>query len=304
MRIACVGAGIIGSGWASLALANGMTVQIWDPSSSSLDRSIDNIKLGLEALKRLDIVSENALDRLHVSKSLELCVENAQIIHENAPEDLSLKKTLLHQIDNISELDSIIASSSSALKLSEIRSEAKRHPQRCVIAHPFNPVYLIPLVELISDQITDRHTIQKVQAYLEQLGKTVVSLRSQLSGYVGNRLQEALWREALSLVVQGEASIHDIETIVTKGLGPRWTTIGPFATYHLAYGENGISEFLNLHGGMHPGWSSQGIPEISGEVAKSITRDCERLIDGKSLDKAIRQRDIAIAKILKVVEPK
>ncbi|MEO0444430.1 MAG: 3-hydroxyacyl-CoA dehydrogenase NAD-binding domain-containing protein [Pseudomonadota bacterium] len=299
----CLGGGIIGSGWAALALANNKQVKLWDPSQKALNRAKDHIQTALVSLGTNGYDVANVFQNLELCDTLEAALSNSDFVQESAPEILGLKQDLFSQIDALVPDSVIIASSSSAITMTQIAMKT-RHPKRCIIAHPLNPVYLVPVVELVPGEQTSQQTVSMAKNIYEQLGKKPITLNTEKTGFVLNRLQETLWREAFRLVANNQVSVEDVETALTSGLGLRWSILGPFMVYHLAYGEKGIADFFAEHNGAHKGWADLDPPKYSAKKASEITQACESLGNGKTELELMRERDMALVSVLNALNLK
>lgn len=293
----CVGAGVIGRGWSVLFLQHGWHVDLWDPDPVALERARESIGRALTDLMGADAGRAMLLE-LSTGGDLDVLARHADYIQENAPEQLGLKQELFARLDSAAPANTPIASSTSAMRMTDIARRAGHHPGRCVVAHPINPVYVMPLVELSGGENSRAEALDAVQRVLENLGRQVLRLERPEVGFVLNRLQETLWREALHLVASGAATVEQIECAVTNGLGPRWATIGPFMVYHLAYGDAGIRGMLAQNGGNHAGWSRLPAPPLSADVAESIAAACERAAARRSPQELLAERDATILRVL------
>ncbi|MEM3794019.1 MAG: 3-hydroxyacyl-CoA dehydrogenase NAD-binding domain-containing protein, partial [Candidatus Bathyarchaeia archaeon] len=198
----------------------------------------------LEFLARNRLIAgrvERLVERVSISTDLKEAVEDADYIQESVPEDYGTKRRAFAEISKWAPRDAIIASSTSALLISKIQRAAKG-PERCLTAHPWNPVYLIPLVELVPGELTSKSTVEAARGFMEGLGKVPVVLKRDVPGHLANRLQAAILREAMDLVDRGIATIEDVDKAVRFGPGLRWALMGPFMIFHLAGGEGGLGD--------------------------------------------------------------
>jgi len=245
--VSCVGVGTIGSSWTALFAWNGYEVKTYDANQNITRSAISSIKSAIKVLQKVtdkkDDV-ESVLDRIHISKSLKDAVEDVWYVQESATEDYKVKKNLFEKMDEFSEPDTILATSTSALKISEIQKAAKKHPERCLTVHPFNPPHIIPLVEIVPGELTDEKVVEETFRFMENLGKKPVFVKKDIPGMIANRLTAALWREAVNLVVSGVATPEEIDLAVKYGPGLRWVLTGVFLTYHLGGGPKGMHHFL------------------------------------------------------------
>jgi carnitine 3-dehydrogenase len=298
-RVLCAGAGTIGRGWAVLFLQHGWQVDLWDPDPQARKQAPALIATTLRSLVGENVVVD-LLAKLQVVATLSPAAAKADYVQESAPESVSIKKELITELLQLTRINVIIGSSTSALSLDEITAELGDGAQRCIVVHPVNPVYLVPLVELVSGRATSEATVTQVTALMRSLKKTPIRLRKHITGFVLNRLQETLWREALHLAASGVASIEDIDLAVTQGLGPRWAVLGPFGVYHLAYGEGGIAAMLAETAGEHPGWSRLPGPELSTDCRSEIIATCNARTQGQSVSKNETRRDQLLQQIIEL----
>jgi 3-hydroxyacyl-CoA dehydrogenase len=246
--IAIIGTGVIGSSWAAFYASKGFQVKMWDVDAQycrkGYQQAVDIIRL-LQVQGILSGDKGNAsISRIESTGGLEQAVENVQLVQESVAENYEIKQQVFKSLDAHTEASVILASSSSGLLMTPIQ-QVTDHPGRCLIAHPFNPPHLIPLVELVPGEGTDEQTISTMKSFYEKLGKVPVVLKKAVPGHIANRLAMALWREAVDLVVQGIASVEDVDKAVSAGPGLRWAVMGPHMIYHLGGGEGGMDHFID-----------------------------------------------------------
>ncbi|MFP6743705.1 MAG: L-carnitine dehydrogenase [Alphaproteobacteria bacterium] len=272
-RLGIVGTGVIGAGWTARALARGLDVISTDPhpeAEARLRASVDN---AWPALERIGLAPGADRRRLGFNADLAEAVADADFIQESAPEVIEIKVDLHRRIDAAARPDVVIASSSSGLLPSEIQAECQ-HPERICIGHPFNPVYILPLVEVLGGDKTATETGDRADAFYKSIGMKVVRVRKEVPGYICDRLQEALWREALHLINDGVATTEDIDTTLMDGPGFRYAIMGQCMTYHMAGGDGGMAHCLEQFGpALQLPWTSLVAPELTDELSR-------RLIDG------------------------
>ena len=275
--IAIIGTGVIGTGWAARFLANGHRVKVWDPSIGFEDKMRAKLTSLWPTLANLGLAPSASMDNLAFSDSLEAACEGVFLVQESAPENLELKRSLHAQIDAAAAPETIIASSSSGLLPSEIQS-ATQHPERMLIGHPFNPVYLLPLVELVGGEQTAPQTIETAKAFYASLGMQPLVVRKEIEGYLSDRLQEALWREALHLVNDDVATTAELDAAIIYGPGLRWAFMGTCLTFHLAGGESGMRHMLKQFGpALKLPWTKLQAPELTDSlIDKMVTGTAEQ----------------------------
>lgn len=296
--IAVIGLGTIGASWAALFLANGHPVHCYDSDTRSEERSRALIGRAWRHV-RSTVPLEQALDMLSFQDSVQSAVTKAAFVQENVPEDLDLKCDTLSRIEASAGEQVVIASSTSGIPPSAMQSRLVR-PERFLVSHPFNPPHLMPLVELVPGGSTSPDAIDVAQSLYERMGKICIRLAKEVPGHVANRLQAALWREAVHLAVTGVASIRDIDLAVTAGPGLRWASMGPHTTFHVAGGDGGMAHFLDHLGPAFEAiWADLGRPDLDA-ATRSI------LIEGLAAtdpDALAAERDGRLVRILRALSP-
>ena len=300
-RVAVIGTGVIGASWTALFLAKGLQVTATDVAPGAEGRLRKFVADAWPALVELGIVTNASPDHLKFSDDLKSAVEGAQLVQENGPERIDFKKTLYGQLDAWLPSSTIIASSSSGLTMSEIQSGCPKHPERCVIGHPFNPPHLIPLVEIVGGAKTSVETIQRVTDFYTALGKRTIRLHKEVPGHVANRLQAALWREIAYLISEGVVSVGDADTAVCWGPGLRWGVMGPTLLFHLGGGQGGIEHFFDqFTGPMTAWWNVLGNPGITAQLREVVTAGVRDEAGGRSVDALASERDRVLLGLLKL----
>jgi carnitine 3-dehydrogenase len=295
--LAVIGAGSIGGSWVALALAHGLTVHAADPDPTA------GTRLRATVLDHLgDLVAGSdatALDRLTVHTDPAAAASVADLVIEAGPERLEVKQALFAALDEAAAPDVVLASSSSGFGPSAFQ-DACRHPERVVVAHPFNPPHLVPLVEVVAGRHTSEATVDATMAAMTALGRSPVRVRAELPGHVVNRLQAALWREAYDLVGRGAISVADLDRAVANGPGLRWALLGPIATQHLSGGPGGLRHVLeHLGPPMVDWWADLGEPELTPELAEQLISGVEDELGGRESD-VLAGRDRALLELLAV----
>jgi carnitine 3-dehydrogenase len=300
-RIAVIGAGTIGASWAAYFLARGFEVAASDPSPNGeafARRFIDNAWPALEALK---IVQPGAdRKRFAFYKDPAEAAKGAAFVQESGPEREDLKIELFATLDAAVAPETVIASSSSGLLISRVTKTCK-HPERCVIGHPFNPPHLIPLVEVVGGKKTSPEAVYKAMTFYRSIGKHPIQINKEVRGHVANRLQAALWREAVHLVNEGVVSVADADAAVAYGPGLRWALMGPSLTFHMAGGEGGMTHFLEHIGGPMQSWMDDlGKPKLTPKTRKALIDGVAEEAGRRSIADLRRWRDRKLIEILKV----
>src|SRR5215468_6283460 len=256
-HIAIVGAGVMGASWSALFLAKGLEVVATDPAPNAEAALRKFVHTAWSALQRLGLSPDAAQSNLKFTTDLAEAVGGADLVQENGPERIDFKQKLYGQLDKLLPSDVIIASSSSGLIMSDIQKGAASHPERCVIAHPFNPPHLMPLLEIVGGAKTSEETIARATQFYASIGKQTVRLHRELPGHVANRLQAAVAREVYYLVAEGVLSAADVDTALSWGPGLRWGVMGNMMLNHLAGGTGGIEHFFQQFAGpMMASWKS------------------------------------------------
>ncbi len=300
--MAIVGTGVIGAGWASRALSKGLDVRAFDPHPEGEARLRAAVANAWPALERAGLAPGASPGRLTYCKSIEECVAGADFIQENAPEREELKQKLLAEIDAAAGPDAIIASSTSGLLPTRLAAKCKR-PERFVIGHPFNPVYLLPLVEVIGGEKTSVDTIERTKSFYKAIGMRPLHIKREIEGFVADRLMEALWREALWLVNDDVATTEEIDAAVVYGCGLRWSLMGTFLTFHLAGGEGGMRHMLHQFGpALKLPWTRLVAPELTDELIDKVADGCEHQAAGRSIKELERRRDDFLIELLALVK--
>lgn len=300
-RIAIVGTGVIGASWAALYLARGFDVIATDPAPNAEANLRHFVDTAWEELEVLGLSPKASRDRLSFTPNLKEAVSGADLIQENGPERKDFKIKLFADMDAAAPVDSIIASSSSGLTMSVMQSACK-HPERCVIGHPFNPPHVIPLVEIVGGTKTSPEAIQQAISFYSSIGKKPIYLRKEVVGHVANRLQAALYREIVYLIEQGVVDVADADTAVCWGPGLRWGAMGPNLLFHLGGGANGIHHFFEQFSGpLSLWWKDLGtITEFSPEVTKTIIDGTLAEAGSRSIEQLEQERDEVVLGLLKL----
>ncbi len=250
-NVSCVGAGVIGYSWALYFALKKLTVSIYDISSEALNLAKDRVEESLNSLILNQVVTslekDEILSRIHYTLSIEEAVKDAQFIVEAVPEDYEIKRNLIKEIEKYTSNDTIIASSTSGLLITEIAKDAM-YPERFIGGHPYNPPHLIPLVEITKGEKTTDEVVKTAKEFYTLIGKEPVVLQKEALGFICNRIQMALYREVCDLIMRGVCTIEDADKAVTYGPGLRWGIMGPSLVFQLGGGEHGIAGLLqHLH---------------------------------------------------------
>jgi 3-hydroxyacyl-CoA dehydrogenase len=290
-RIAIVGTGVIGASWAALFLARGLEVVATDPAPDAEKNLREYIDNAWPALEQLGLATGASRDRLSFTTKLSDALKGVDLVQENGPERPDFKIKLFADMDALTPETTILASSSSGIPIGVSQSSCK-HPERCVIGHPFNPPHLVPLVEVVGSEKTSPVTVERVLTFYASIGKRPIHVRKEVVGHVANRLQAALYREIVYLIDQDVLSVTDADAAVSWGPGLRWGLMGPNLLFHLAGGQGGIQHFMeHLAGPMTTWWKDLGNPEFTPELKDKIVKGVLAEAGNQSIDELAEERD-------------
>ena len=300
--VACIGMGVIGCGWASHFSAQGIQVHAWDPDSKSEELFKRTIEQAWPSMEKLGLASGASPDLVVFHKNIETAVENCSLVQESSPERLELKQKLLSTIDKACDTDCVIASSTSGYLVSDLALHCSVAPERIAVGHPFNPVYLLPLVELVAGPQTSSATMDRAEEIYSNSGKTVLRLEKEIDGFIADRLQEAMWREALHMVANGEATVEQLDLSITAGPGLRWALMGPMLTFHLAGGEGGMAHMLDHFGpSLQSPWTRLKAPKLTESLRNAVVDGCSEEADGRSVADLVLERDKGLTAIIQTL---
>ncbi|MGQ7249745.1 L-carnitine dehydrogenase [Halomonas sp. V046] len=301
-QLSVIGTGVIGNGWIARALANGWDVVAFDPAEGAEDRTRAFVDNAWPSLTRLGLAPGASSDRLRFVADMDAAVAGADLIQENVPERLELKQSILARLDAVAAPEVLIGSSTSGFKPTDLQQDCSRAPGRVIVAHPFNPVYLLPLVELVGGQATDEEHTAKAQELYQALAMRPLVVRREIEGHIADRLMEALWREALHLVNDGVATTEEIDAAVVYGCGLRWSLMGTFLTFHLAGGEQGMRHMLEQFGpALKLPWTKLEAPELTDSLIDKVVEGCEYQAAGRPVSELDRRRDDFLVELLGLV---
>ena len=291
-RIAIVGTGVIGASWSALFLAKGLQVVATDPAPNAEASLGKFVKSAWPAVERLGLSPGASQSNLEFTADLGRAVAGADLVQENGPERVDFKQRLYGQLDELLPADVIIASSSSGIPMSQIQVGARSHPERCVVAHPFNPPHLIPLVEIVGGAKTSEETIRRAREFYDSIGRRTVRIKKEMAGHVANRLQAALAREVYYLVTEGVVSAADVDTALSWGPGLRWGIMGNMMLNHLGGGPGGIEHFFEQFAGpMANSWKALGSPVLTPELQKKLIDSVHAEVGSRSIEELEAERD-------------
>ena len=296
--VALVGAGTIGASWAAWFLARGYDVVATDPAPDGEAFARSFIERAWPTLETFGFAPGADPSRFRFTSDVEDCVRGADFVQEQAPEREALKQDLLARIDAAVPADRVISSSTSGFTPSSLQSRMA-HPERLVIGHPFNPPHLIPLVEVVGGAKTEPAAVDWAIAYYEHVGKKTIRLLKEIPGHLANRLQTALWREAVHCIAEGIATVEDTDKAIAYGPGLRWAIMGPTLTFSLAGGEGGMPHFFAHLGAFIEGrWKELGNPRLTEELRQKIIAGVAEEARGRSIPALAKERDEKLVAIL------
>ncbi len=303
---AAVGCGVIGAGWVARMRIRGVAVRAFDPAPNASEILDEVFHNALAAWRQLDLEpADDAIGALTMCTSIEEACAGPGIglVVESVPERLELKHSTLSAIDAATDESAIIASSTSGFRPS-VLAEPLAHPERLVVGHPFNPVYLLPLVEVVAGQKTDETVIERAMAIYTALGMHPLRVRAEIDAHIADRLLEAVWREALWLVNDGVATTEEIDDSIRYGFGLRWAQMGLFETYRIAGGLGGMRHFISQFGeALSWPWTKlMDTPELTAELIDTIASQSDAQSGGYDVRELERIRDTNLAAILRALE--
>ncbi len=301
-RAAVVGCGVIGAAWASRLLLNGVDVAVSDPSPDAEQILLDVLDNATTAYDNLGLPTD-AQGTYRMASSIADAVADAEFVQESVPERPDLKAAVHAEIEAAVGPDVIIGSSTSGIRPSDMQ-KGMTNPGRLVVGHPYNPVYLLPVVEVVGGEHTTPDIIERAKAIYSSIGMKAVHVRVEIDAFVGDRLLEAVWREALWLVNDGVATTQEIDDIMTHGFGLRWAQMGLFETYRVAGGTGGFRHFIEQFGPTldWPWTKLMDTPEFTPELVDKLVEQSDAQSGMHTIRELERTRDQNLVGILKVLE--
>ncbi len=297
-RIGVIGAGTIGASWAAYFLGRGFEVSVSDPAPGARDFVTRMIEDAWPILERLGMDAAASPTRWRFNADPVAAVDGCDFVQESAPERYEIKIELIRRLDSALPREVVIASSSSGLLISRLQ-ERCNFPERCVIGHPFNPPHIVPLVEVVGGLKTGHGTIMEAMNFYKSIGKHPILIRREVPGHLANRLQAALWREAVHLVAEGVATVADVDAAISEGPGLRWGLMGPHLTFALAGGAGGMEHYMrHLAPATVSWWQSLGSPSLTPELQQQIIDGVERETGGASIAELERRRDEFLVRVI------
>jgi carnitine 3-dehydrogenase / betainyl-CoA thioesterase len=300
--VGLLGGGVIGGGWAARFLLGGTDVRLYDPDPESGPRLAETLELARRALGRLSPVALPREGRLTLVPTPAAAAQGVELVQESAPERLELKQALLAAAAAAAGPEVLIASSTSGLRPTALAAGIAR-PERFLVAHPFNPVYLLPLVELCAGERTAPETIERARRLYDLVGMAPLVVRKEIDGFVADRMLEALWREALWLVNDGVATVAEVDDAIRLGAGLRWSFMGTFMTYRIAGGEAGMRHFMAQFGpALQWPWTKlMDVPDLTDALLDTIVTQSDEQADGRSVRELEQLRDDCLVSVLQAL---
>ena len=290
-KVAVIGTGVIGTGWIIRCLAHNKIVYAFDKDLKLKNSLIKEIKRTWPFVKKLFKKNKLNLKNFYYFTSLEKTLKDAEFIQECATENYALKTKLMSTIGNYAKPNTIISSSSSGLLPTRIYSKCK-NPQRSLIGHPFNPVYLLPAVEIVPGKKTSTKYLNQAKKFYKSISMNPIMVKKELPGYLSDRLQEALWREALHIINEGYATTEDLDRAIEDGPGLRYSLMGTFLTFHLAGGKAGMKHMLEQFGpALKLPWTKLKAPKLSKKLSERLISGTKKQAKGKSINQLSNIRD-------------
>lgn len=301
-RTAVIGTGMIGGGWAAHFLRHGMQVAAWDPAPDAETKLRERITTVWPKLERLGLHPDASPDNLSFYSSLASAVAEAEFIQESTPERLPIKIETLKNIDAACPPEMVIASSTSGYPMTEMAVQVQ-YPERCVVAHPFNPPYIVPLVEVVAGQKTSAEAHQWAVDFYRAMGKQPLKLTKEVPGFVADRIMEAVWREILHMINNDMATIEEIDASIRYGPGLRWALMGPLTVLHLGGGEGGMAHLIHQFApSLKVPWTFLDAPELTDELANKVIDGCNRLTDSKTIRQFEEERDDLLISMIEMLD--
>jgi len=300
-RVTSVGGGPIGGGWAAHFLARGYDVTLYLHDKDETPAFMAILETAWKSLSDLGLSSGASLDRLKIVTNLNEAVEGAEFIQESAPENLEMKQALYKKLGQIVPPDIVIGSSTSGLMMTDIQAGCAT-PERTVIGHPFNPPYLLPLVEIVGGKKTAPEAVLWAEEFYKIAGKAPLVMKKEIPGFVATRLQEALWREALHMVANGEATPEDIDIALISGPAPRMAVQGQCMAFHVACGAGGMATNLDQFGpALKLPWTRLEAPELTKELRDRMVDGCNKIAGDRGFEEMAAKRDRQIVAVLRAI---
>ena len=292
---------MIGTGWSIRCLARGLDVSVTDPAPGAEENLREAVGRAWPIMEQMGLADGASQDRLDFVSSIEEAVSGADFVQENVPEHEDLKIEVFSEIGRHAPRDAVIASSSSGFLPTRIQARTEA-PERVIIGHPFSPLYILPLVEIVGGRETSEEAVRAAAGYYRRIGMRPLHVRNEIDAYISDRLQQAVWHESLHLVNDGIATIPEIDAAITGGPGLRWAFMGTAMAWHLAAGAGGMRATLAHFGpAMELPWTKLKAPELTDELARRVIEGCDEATGDRDWREMQRRRDICLLKIQEVI---
>ncbi|GAA3537848.1 3-hydroxyacyl-CoA dehydrogenase NAD-binding domain-containing protein [Zobellella aerophila] len=298
-----LGTGVIGGAWALHFLRMGMDVVAYDPGPNAREKLLAMVDHIWPTMEKLGLREGASPQRLRFADSLEELVNSVEVIQESTPENLNAKRGLFAELDRLAPPEVVIISSTSGFAMTDMAVEVQQQADRFVVGHPFNPPYLVPFCEVCGGERTSQDVVDWTAAFYEAIEKQVAKMDKELPGFIGNRLQEALWREALHMVANNECSVEDIDKAIAYGPGLRWAIMGHCLTYHLGGGQGGMAHLLDhFEESLKEPWTRLDAPELTQQLKDDMVAGCLSQANGASINELIQERDDCLIRIMQTLK--
>ena len=298
-RVGVVGGGVIGIGWVLHYLRMGFDVTAYDPMPEARARIQSMVDDTWPLMVDLGLRPGASPDRLQIVSTLSEAVRNADVVQESVPEVAEMKTRVFAEMDQFAPSHAVLLTSTSGISMTVIQSESE-HPERMVVGHPFNPPYLVPLVEILGGERTAPAAVEWAREFYSLNEKDPIVLEREVPAFIASRLQEAMWREALHMIAEGEATVEQIDISVRQGPGLRWAITGPMMNFHLAGGPGGMAHVLDHFGPtLTEPWTRLVAPELTDELRQRVIDGCDREAAGRSVADLVAERDRCLVAIMR-----
>ena len=302
--VAAIGGGVIGNGWVAAFLGSGRAVRLYDPMPGVGERTVAHVTGAWDQMVELGLAEagDDWSARFSVHDSVTDALAVADFVQESTPERTDLKQALFADLDRLAPADVLIASSTSSLPITVLQAGLAT-PDRFVLGHPFNPVHLIPLVEVGGGEGTAEQAVDDAFALYAAMGKQPIRLKREIFGHIGNRLTAAMFREAVRLVAEGYASVGDIDKAMKHSFALKWAIQGQFTTFHTSGGAGGLAEFLSKFGpGIVTRWETMGDPPLADPALQAmLVEQMEQAAAGRSVAEIAARQDERLMQMLKLL---
>lgn len=300
--VGILGTGVIGGSWACHFLRFGLEVVAYDSAPGAEQRLRQRVQKLWPQLQKLGLKDGASSDKLRFVDSLEELGSLVPIIQESTPEDLQAKRQLLAQLDAAIPKHVVISSSTSGYPMSELQTLCA-NPERTIVCHPFTPPHIVPFCEVVGGEKTSAEVVDWAAAFFQYFGKEVAKMERELHGFIGNRLQDAIWREALHMVANNECSVADIDKSIAYGPGLRWAIFGPCMNMAMCGGEGGMARMLDHFGpSLKEPWTRLQAPELTEQLYRDMVEGTDEMLAGRSMLDVLSERDELLIRICKTID--